>query len=157
MKVVCSQWETRVEAGSNASTVTLRVVGGDEKGSLKLWSRVPRDSDPSKTALGRASSIYERHTRTLIREGASQKQDRNCQRLINIWSWAPDEARQEDYWLTDRQSYCDFSFDFAVSRRTRGRMESDLGGQDWFRAVIIDCNCKDVSINPIIRSRTHYY
>jgi hypothetical protein len=25
---------TRVEAGSNTSTVTLRVVGGDEKGSL---------------------------------------------------------------------------------------------------------------------------
>jgi hypothetical protein len=28
-------WSTRVEAGSNTSTVTLRVVGGDEKGSLK--------------------------------------------------------------------------------------------------------------------------
>jgi hypothetical protein len=27
--------ETRVEVGSNTSTVTLRVVGGDEKGSLK--------------------------------------------------------------------------------------------------------------------------
>jgi hypothetical protein len=26
---------TRVEAGSNTSTVTLRVVGGDEKGILK--------------------------------------------------------------------------------------------------------------------------
>jgi hypothetical protein len=26
---------TRVEEGSNTSTVTLRVVGGDEKGSLK--------------------------------------------------------------------------------------------------------------------------
>jgi hypothetical protein len=26
---------TRVEAGSNTSTVTLRVVGGDEKGSLR--------------------------------------------------------------------------------------------------------------------------
>jgi hypothetical protein len=26
---------TRVEAGSNTSTVTLRVIGGDEKGSLK--------------------------------------------------------------------------------------------------------------------------
>jgi hypothetical protein len=28
-------WDTRVEAGSNTSTVTLRVLGGDEKGSLK--------------------------------------------------------------------------------------------------------------------------
>jgi hypothetical protein len=27
--------DPRVEAGSNTSTVTLRVVGGDEKGSLK--------------------------------------------------------------------------------------------------------------------------
>jgi hypothetical protein len=27
--------KTRVEAGSNTSTVTLRVVGGDEEGSLK--------------------------------------------------------------------------------------------------------------------------
>jgi hypothetical protein len=26
---------TRVEAGSNTSTVTLRIIGGDEKGSLK--------------------------------------------------------------------------------------------------------------------------
>jgi hypothetical protein len=30
-----SSVHTRVEAGSNTSTVTLRVVGGDEKGSLK--------------------------------------------------------------------------------------------------------------------------
>jgi hypothetical protein len=30
-----TQLNTRVEAGSNTSTVTLRVVGGDEKGSLK--------------------------------------------------------------------------------------------------------------------------
>jgi hypothetical protein len=29
------QCYTRVEAGSNTFTVTLRVVGGDEKGSLK--------------------------------------------------------------------------------------------------------------------------
>jgi hypothetical protein len=29
------EWVTRVNAGSNTSTVTLRVVGGDKKGSLK--------------------------------------------------------------------------------------------------------------------------
>jgi hypothetical protein len=28
-------WVSRVEAGSNTSTVTLRVVGGDGKGSLE--------------------------------------------------------------------------------------------------------------------------
>jgi hypothetical protein len=65
----------------------------------KIWSRVPRDSDPRKTALARASSIYKRQTRPLIREGAPQKQDRNCQ----YWSWAPDGARHQDLltdWLT---------------------------------------------------------
>jgi hypothetical protein len=50
---ICHQTEkTRVEAGSNTSTVILRVVGGDEKGSLKsetvifigkIRAQVPRD------------------------------------------------------------------------------------------------------------------
>jgi hypothetical protein len=45
---------TRVEAGSNTFTVTLRVVGGDERGKSqicdsKIW--FPRDSDPRKIAL----------------------------------------------------------------------------------------------------------
>jgi hypothetical protein len=62
----------------------------------KVWSRVPRDSDPRKTTLARASSIYKRQTRPLDREGALQKQDYNCQRVINIWSWAPDGARHQD-------------------------------------------------------------
>jgi hypothetical protein len=64
---------TRVEAGSNTSTVTLRVVGDS-----KIWSQVPRDSDQRKTALARASSIYKGHTRPLVREGAPQEQDCNC-------------------------------------------------------------------------------
>jgi hypothetical protein len=75
---------TRVEAGSNTSTVTLRVVGGDETETLK--SEAIRDSDQSKTALARASSIYTGQTRPLVRESAPQKQDRNCQTVINIWS-----------------------------------------------------------------------
>jgi hypothetical protein len=53
--------------------VTLRVVGSDEKGSLKsetvkygqVW-----DSDPRKTTLARAISIYKRQTYPLVREGA---------------------------------------------------------------------------------------
>jgi hypothetical protein len=69
--------ETRVEAGSNTSTVILRVVGGDEKGNLKsdskIWSRVSRDSDPKKTALARASSMYKWQIRLLVKEGAPQR------------------------------------------------------------------------------------
>jgi hypothetical protein len=34
-KLKLELWTTRVEAGSNTSTVTLRVVGGDENGGLK--------------------------------------------------------------------------------------------------------------------------
>jgi hypothetical protein len=48
----------------------------------KIWSRVPRDSDARKTAVGRPTSIYKRQTRPLVREGATQKQDRNCQIVI---------------------------------------------------------------------------
>jgi hypothetical protein len=40
--------------------------------------------------------IKDRQTRPLVREGAPQKQDRNCQAVINIWSWAPDGARHQD-------------------------------------------------------------
>jgi hypothetical protein len=39
----------------------------------KIWSRVPRDSDPRKTALARASSIYKKQTCLLVRGGAKQK------------------------------------------------------------------------------------
>jgi hypothetical protein len=43
----------------------LRVVGGDEKGSLKFETvkyvqESQRDPDPRKTALAKASSIYKR-------------------------------------------------------------------------------------------------
>jgi hypothetical protein len=62
----------------------------------KMWSRVLRDSDPRKTTLARASSIYKRQTRPLVREGAPENQDRICQRVINIWSWAPDGAPHQD-------------------------------------------------------------
>jgi hypothetical protein len=74
----------------------------------KIWSRVPRDSDQRKTTLARASSIYKRQTRPLVREGAPQKQDRNSQIVINIWSWAP----------ADRQSQCDFDLRIVIMTRT---------------------------------------
>jgi hypothetical protein len=54
------------------------------------------NSDPRKTTMARASSIYKRQTRPLVRDRTPQKQDRNCKRAINIWSWAPDGARHQD-------------------------------------------------------------
>jgi hypothetical protein len=42
--------DTRVEVGSNTSTMTLRVVGGDEKGSLKCETvKSGRESQGART------------------------------------------------------------------------------------------------------------
>jgi hypothetical protein len=59
---------SHMEAGSNTSIVALRVVGGDEKGDSKIWSRVQRDSNPKMTALARVSSNCKSQTRLLVRE-----------------------------------------------------------------------------------------
>jgi hypothetical protein len=78
---------------TRGTIVTLRVVGGDEMGSLKSetvkYGRESQGTRTRETALAMASSIYKRQTRPLVREGAPQKQDRNCQTVINIWSWSP--------------------------------------------------------------------
>jgi hypothetical protein len=85
----------------------------------KIWSQVEMDSDPRKTTLARASSIYKWQTRRLVRDGAPRKQDRNCQRVINISSWAPERLDTKTYWLTERQSQCDSEFSpvYDSSRR----------------------------------------
>jgi hypothetical protein len=46
----------------------------------------PKELGPEKDCADKASSIYKRQKRPLGREGAPQKQDRNCQTVINIWS-----------------------------------------------------------------------
>jgi hypothetical protein len=65
-----------VEAGSNTSTMTPRVVGGDEKevSNMRQYSMVtiPKGLG-SNTTLARASSLYKRQTRLLVREGPPQK------------------------------------------------------------------------------------
>jgi hypothetical protein len=96
------EWELTSPVWRRSRIPPPRVIGGDEKGSLrcedsKIWSQVPRDSDPRKTAPARASSIYKRQTRPLAREDAPQKQDRNCQTVINIWS------TRSEFWCTCTQ------------------------------------------------------
>jgi hypothetical protein len=77
-----SSVRTRVETGSNTSTVTLRVVGGDEKGSLESeTAKYGHESYGTRT-----SSNCKRQTRPLVREGAPNQQTRNCQTIIKIWS-----------------------------------------------------------------------
>jgi hypothetical protein len=82
---------TRVEAGSNTSTVTLRVVGGDEKGSLKSGRvKYGRESQGTRTRerlRWQKPAAYTKDKQVLSSEGAPpKKQDRNCQTVINIWS-----------------------------------------------------------------------
>jgi hypothetical protein len=68
----------------------MRRKGKSRMWDSKIWSRVPRDSDPRKTALARASSNCKRQIRPLVREGAPNQQTCNCQTIIKIWSLAPD-------------------------------------------------------------------
>jgi hypothetical protein len=56
----------------------------------------PKGLGPEKDYAGEGNSIYKRQTRPLVGEGFPQKQDRNCQRVINILSEAPDGARRQD-------------------------------------------------------------
>jgi hypothetical protein len=69
----------RVEAGSNTSTVTLRVVGGDEKVSLKCETvKYGRETQGARTKErlrwhGPAAYMYKSQTRPLVREGAPQE------------------------------------------------------------------------------------
>jgi hypothetical protein len=65
------QSSSEVEARSNTSTVALRVVRGDEKGSLESETvKYGRDTDPRMTALARASSNCKRQTHPLVSESA---------------------------------------------------------------------------------------
>jgi hypothetical protein len=72
------------------SIVTLRVVEGDEKGSLKSETvnmvTSPKGLGPEKDCAGKGQQHIKRKTRLLVREGAPQKQNRNCQIVIYIWS-----------------------------------------------------------------------
>jgi hypothetical protein len=62
----------------------------------------PKGLGPEDYA-GKTQKHVQNQTRPLVREGAPQKQDRNCQTAIDT----------KTYWLTDRQSQCDFDFDFG--------------------------------------------
>jgi hypothetical protein len=56
----------------------------------------PKGLGPEKDYAGENQQHIKRQTRSLVREGAPEKPDSNCQRVINIWSRAPDGARHQD-------------------------------------------------------------
>jgi hypothetical protein len=69
------QSRTRVEAGSNTSTVTLRVVGGDEKGNLKSeTAKYGRESQGTRTREHwQGSAAYTKDRPVLSSEMAPHK------------------------------------------------------------------------------------
>jgi hypothetical protein len=98
-----------VEAGSNTPTVTLRVVGGDEKGSFESETVImvtsPTESDPKMSALTRAGSNCKRQACPLVRESAPYQQTRKC--LTELKNLVISPRRGLDTktdWLTDRRS-----------------------------------------------------
>jgi hypothetical protein len=70
-----SQGVTRVEAGSNTSTVTLRIVGGDEKESLKSetvkYGRKSQGTTTEKDCAGKGPATYTKDRPVLSSERAS--------------------------------------------------------------------------------------
>jgi hypothetical protein len=64
---------TRVEAGSNTSTVTLRVVGGDEKGSLNCetvkYGLSPKEHGPEKDCADKDKQHMQRTDPTSCQRG----------------------------------------------------------------------------------------
>jgi hypothetical protein len=76
-----------VEAGSNTSTVTLRVIGGDEKGSLNL--RQSNMVSSTKGLRWQGPVAYTKDRPVHSSERVSKK-IRKCQTIIKIWSQAPD-------------------------------------------------------------------
>jgi hypothetical protein len=71
----------------------------------KMWSRVPRDTDPKMTVLARASNSCKRQTRPLVRESAPHQQTRNWpdsnKNLIVSPRWV---LYSKTHWPTDRRS-----------------------------------------------------
>jgi hypothetical protein len=100
--------KNRVAAGSNTSTVTLGVKGGDEKESLRYETvKYGRESQENRTRerlRWQGPAAYQNTDRQTDRQtdpssrqrGRPTKTRRNCQTVINIWSWALDGARHQD-------------------------------------------------------------
>jgi hypothetical protein len=86
-----------VVAGSNTSTMTLRVVGGDEKGSLQsetvIYGREYQGTRTRQRLRWQEPAANKKDRPVLSSERAPhKKQNRNCKKIINIWSRARDGA-----------------------------------------------------------------
>jgi hypothetical protein len=76
----------------------------------------PKRLGPENDYTARTSIIYKTQTRPLVREDAPQKQDHNCQEVINISSCGPDEARYQD-WPSVANVNSNFTFEIVLRRQ----------------------------------------
>jgi hypothetical protein len=149
-------WRTRVEAGSNTSTVTLRVIWGDEKGSLKSetvkYGRQYQGTRTRERLWWQGTVAYSKDRPILSSERAPhKKQDCNCQNSNKYLVMSP-----KTYWLTDHQSQCDSDFDLnqgsdrvqlrAVARNSSGEsMRTEQIGtrstEEYRRSACEDLTC----------------
>jgi hypothetical protein len=90
-----------VEAGSNTSTVTLQVEGGEAKGSLESETvKYGRESQGTRTQESlhwQGPAPCTKADPSYRPRGRPTKQDRNCQRVINGPQMGLDT---KTYWLT---------------------------------------------------------
>jgi hypothetical protein len=94
----CLSEKTRVEAGSNTSIVTLRVVGGDEKGSLKSetvkYGRKSQGTRTRERLCWQGPATHTKDRPVLSSERAPHGINNVTVRRIpcgnKIWSQAPD-------------------------------------------------------------------
>jgi hypothetical protein len=91
-----SEVSSRVEAGSNTSTVALRVVGGDEKGSLKSeivkYGHESHGTRPREWMCWRWPAAIVNDRSVLSSESAPHQQTCNCLTVIKIGCFIPRQA-----------------------------------------------------------------
>jgi hypothetical protein len=81
----------------NMGTRPSRLVESRIRNS-KIWSRVPRESEPRMTMLTRPSSNWKRQTRPLVTEVSPHQLTRNCQSNRNLGlgpRWGLDTKNQD--------------------------------------------------------------
>jgi hypothetical protein len=120
---------TRVEAGSNTSTVTLRVVGGDERGSLKSetvkYGREFQGTRTRERLRWQGPVACKKDRPVLSSERAPSKNNKTITFNSNKHLvMGPRRGLTPRLVLTDRQSQCDLDLDlrrvelvFGKSRR----------------------------------------
>jgi hypothetical protein len=138
--------QTRVEAGSNTSTVTLRVVRGDEKGSLKSETvKYVRDSQGTRTRerlRWQGPAVFtSKYRPVLLSERAPDKNKTvTVKGLKKIWLWAPDGARHQEL-LTDWPSVAMWLWlwlEFRMRNKSGGSTRIEKEVSMWRTDVCIE-------------------